>query len=194
MVARIRGTCSNCERPDMSLDSHDRCGSCGSAIFGVPKENWPVVLAAAKEKFQGKPKLAVGRKAKVEGKAPKKAKSGEGVKIIHMDPPGKSLKEEETVKPDPRLFSRYPPPIKFPKHYPVFRFDFTLDSEKDRMLVEKIKQTAQAERRTVPAQVFYMLEKAVSFIETEEKSLMQGFRSLKNITDEERVARSEVTS
>lgn len=158
MVTRKRGVCTNCLRPDMALGHEDRCGSCSLAISGVPRENWPTVLAAAKEKYQGKPKMRMGKKAKVEGSVPKKRKSGAAISQLPGQAEAK-VEEAASIKPETKRF--FPSPVR--KHR-AFRIDFTLDSEKDIMLVKKIKQAAQDERRTVPAQVFYMLEKAMDII------------------------------
>ncbi len=62
-----RGTCSNCERPDMMLvrrDAGDLCGSCSRAITRVSPENYATVLAAAREKYRGKGKMTAGKKAR----------------------------------------------------------------------------------------------------------------------------------
>lgn len=170
MVARKRGVCTNCLRPDMALFGHDRCGSCGLAIVGVPKESWPTVLAAAKQKYQNKPKMHAGKKAKVEGTTPKERKSGAAVSgsLIRKDHKveGKDPSEQGAIAMEKHFFqpkAERLPPLPIKKTF-MFRIDVALHTERDKKLIETIKEISQAERRPVHSQVLYMLEKAMNLM------------------------------
>jgi len=53
------GTCKVCERPDMSLAENKTCSACRKILYSYPPEKREEAIAAAREKFYGKPKAEV---------------------------------------------------------------------------------------------------------------------------------------
>jgi hypothetical protein len=90
-MANIKGTCVNCERPDMMVDKCNRiCGTCRTAFVGLTGEAKVQALAKAREKLKGRPKKMLGKNIKIAGeKTDKKIKREKPVKKVNVktDPP-----------------------------------------------------------------------------------------------------------
>lgn len=128
--------CSNCGR-ERTDQGGGMCFLCKTAAKGLEGEARETALAAVKLKL-------------VEGKPRKKRKKGAAIS-------GSPLQETPQVEERAQKGSKKECP-------PVFRIEITLFNDKDRQLAETLKQIALDERRSLPAQVFYMLEKAMAIV------------------------------
>ena len=152
MSARLRGTCSNCEREDLMLNpTYKRCGSCESAIIGVkdPAER-EKCLKETRERFKGKLKAKCGVRHKKK----------DNFTFVEAKPPAVTRSESNEI---PAQIKRYDgthlscPAAKGP--IPVAPECVVLPlTDADMDLFKKIEASAVRSRRTVEQQILWIVE------------------------------------
>jgi len=155
-VMRQRGICTNCERPDMALFSpDDMCGSCQTARYEAEPGKEKEALAAAREKYRGKPKLRRGRQVKIKEKREKPGPKPrtvvtKTVAIPHDDTiPSGVLGISAAAKTDMALVQLLKEGVSI-----IIRFE----TDEDRKLLKTIEAIAKRQRRTPDQQILWMCQ------------------------------------
>ena len=163
-----RAICRNCER-EMALMQDGMCGGCFNRGKGLSGEEREKALAQAKADFQGKGPRGGGRaprvksaappprKAKVEGTAKKDPASGA---IAPGSPLGLSPKVEGAAKKD--TVSDFVDKCLIPSDPRTIILHF---NNGDEALLEKLSATAKRFRREPAAQILWMLQHGLDYLD-----------------------------
>lgn len=183
-MAKPLGTCTNCLRDGMKIGSasgHSLCGSCQAAIAGtVPGTERELRLQEAAEKFAGKPKMTVGKKAKPkvevirseEQPSPPPAVAGYVEENRQISSPSGAIVQAVQLPAPPKVEENHQtggtgvPPV-MPEAEKTFHRGVFINfaMPEDAELITRIEDIAKKERRTMSAQILYFLDKEMKFQE-----------------------------
>jgi len=160
-IMRKRGTCSNCERPDMALFYPGGiCGSCQTARYEAEPGKEKEALAAAREKYRGKPKLARGRQTEIQEKKQKPGPKPRAVVTKTVAIPQSVPGISAAAKSDMALVQLLKEGVSI-----IIRFE----TDEDRKLLKTIELIAKRQRRTPDQQIFWMCQCEIDRIAALEK-------------------------